>query len=323
MFIFIEQLKELIKSYVIFETVANATNAPADKQRAKNCLDKINELRVGLAIDAEMREIFFEQVNIAAAQKSFYFSKNDIAFAVKQGIAYLENGVTLSMINQGLKRKTITREPVNWQQLFASVQSLALGQQTLFEMPETLRFGANQSLDFTVKNATTLGYLFLHGCTFKDNLEDIARRDITAEFLDEQGNTKYLPETQIVPLEFIFPSNVINTYATAPNGNENIFSIKNERSVLLTHVSTTATNARIDKLTDEGRNQTICSRIEMAGVASNYQNAYETFYPLPFPHLLRRGDRLKAVIQNGSPMAANAVMPANALNVLCFKGITL
>lgn len=323
MFILIEQLKELIKSYVIFQTVANATNNAQDIARAKSCLDKINEIRTGLAVDAEMREIFFEQKNIAASKKSFYFSKNDIAFAVKQGIAYLENGVTLSMINQGSKKKTITREPVAWQQLFPSVQSLALGQQTMFEMPETLRFGENQSLNFTVNNATALGYLFLHGCTLKDSLEDIARRDVISEFLAENGDTLYLPETQIVPIEFIFPSNVINTYATAPNGDENIFSIKNERSVLLTHVSTTATNSRIDKLTDEGRNQTLCSRIEMAGVASAYQNAFTAFYPLPYPHLLRRGDRLKAVIQNGSPMAANAVMAANVLNVLCFKGITL
>jgi hypothetical protein len=312
----IQKLIELIKTYTIFASVG-------DTVRAKAALDEINTIRLALGIDASMREIYFSQVNVPVNTKSLYFSRNDTAFTVKQGLGYLENGVTLSMINQGLKRRTITREPVAWQQLFATVQSLALGQQTMFDLPESLRFGENQSLNFTVQGQTTAGYIFLHGATLKDNLEDIAKADLQSEYLDTNGETKYLPETQLVPLEFIFPSNTTGTYATAPNGNENIFSLKNERSVLLTHVSATAINCRLDKLTDEGRNQTLAERVEMAGVASNYQNAYTTFYPLPYPHLLRKGDRLKAVIMNGSPMQAGGVQAANAKNVLCFKGITL
>lgn len=323
MSVFIKKLAELIKSYTIFQTVASGANDATYQKLADDCLKEINQIRIALAIDAEMKEVFFAQRNIGANERSIYFSKNDMAFNVVQGIGYFENGVTLSMINQGSRKKTITREPVAWQQLFPTVQSLALGQQTMFPLPETLRFGENQSLNFTIQGQTLASYLFLHGYTLKDNLEDVAKNDIEAEFLDANGNTKYLPETQIVPIEFKFPSNVLGTYATAPNGAEDIFSLKNERSVLLTHVSTTATNCRIDKLTDEGRNQTLAERVEMAGVASNYQNAFTTWYSLPNPHLLRRGDRLKAVIQNGSPMAANAVQAADVQHVLCFKGITL
>lgn len=316
-------LQNLIKSYTVFETVANTSNNVEDRKRANDALKALNDLRFALAVDAELREIFFSQVNVSAVARLISFSQNDIAYIVKQGIAYLENGVTLSLVNQGAKKKTITREPVAWQQLFPTQQSLALGQQTMFQLPEALRFSENQALQISIANQTTAGFLFLHGCNLKNNLENVTKRDIEAEYKDASGNTLYLPETQIVPISFLFPSNVIGTLATATNGDENIFSIKNERSVLLTHVSTTALNCRIDKLTDVGKNQTLAEKIEITGLASDYANQFSTWYPLPYPHLLWKGDRLKAVIMNGSPMQANAVQAANVTQYLCFKGITL
>jgi hypothetical protein len=318
----IDKLQELVKTYTILQTVASATNNADDLKRANDALLVLNQYRLALAVDAEMREIFWNQESVGATLKTLNFSQNDKAYIVKQGIAFLENGVTLSLINQGAKKKTITRNPVAWQQLFASVQSLALGQQTVFDMPEALRFGENQALQIGVENQTIAGFLFLAGCTLKDNLEEIAKRDIQSEFIDAQGNTKYLPETQLVPLRFIFTGG-LGTFAVAPDGGEDIFSIKNDRSVLLTEVSTTATNCRIDKLTDLGRNQTLCTRIEAAGVASNHQNAFGTFYPLPFPHLLRAGDRLQVVMQNGSPMNGNALATQDVVQILCFRGVTL
>jgi hypothetical protein len=319
----IATLQNLIKNYTTFQTLADTTRDPQHARLAQDALNTLNNVRLSLGFDAEMREVFYSQINVSTIQKTISFSSNDIAYIIKQGIAYLENGVTLSMINQGAKKKTITREPVAWQQLFATQQGLALGQQTVFPLPEALRFNENQALQISIANQTQAGFLFLHGCNLKANLENVTRRDLEREFKTEKGETIYLPETQLVPIAYQFPSNVIGTYATAPNGDENIFSAKNGRSVLLTHVSTTATNCRIDSLTDTGKNQTLAQKCEVTGIAADYNNAFTTWHPLPYPHLLWRGDRLKLVMMNGSPMQADQVTAADVTQYLCFKGITL
>lgn len=334
MFLAIEQLRESIKTYTVAQTVALASNAAIDIDYANKVLSQINTLRLNIAIEAEMREIFWAQVDIPVAAnvntvQNNWFSKNDRAFLIRRGIAALDAGAQVSLVNQGEKQRTITRESVAWQQLFSSVQSVALGQQIPFDLPETLRFGENQSLNVAIQGESTgvgsvpQGYLFLHGATTKENIDEATIQNLQDEFIDKDGNTIYLPETQIVPLLFQFPDGAtVGTYATDPNGSENIFSVKSEKSVLLTRVSSSQTLFRIDKLTDEGRNQTLCERIEVQGVASDMTNPFTTFYDLPFPHLLRRGDRLKGIFQDGS-ILSDGIVEHDVLTYLTFEGITI
>lgn len=334
MFLAIEQLRELIKTYTVAQTVALATNAASDIDYADGLLTAINQTRINLALEAEMRQIFWEQLTVPVAAnvntvRNVWFSKNDQAFIIRRGIAALDSGVQISLLNQGEKQRTITRESVAWQQLFSSCQSVALGQQTLFDLPEALRFGENQSLNIGVQGEVTgaasssNGYIFLHGATLKDSISDATVQGLKDEFIDADGNTLYLPETQLVPLLFQFPSATADEYATDPNGSENIFTVKSEKSVLLTRVSSSQINFRINKLTDEGRNQTLCDRISLEGVASNMTNTFTTYYDLPYPHLLRRGDRLKLVAQNGGNLGSGSTVDANILSYLAFEGITL
>lgn len=333
MILAIEQLKELIKSYTIAQTIADASGSQTDTDKATQLLNTINNLRLQLAINAEMYEVFWNQVVIplgASANNVYntWFSKNDKAWLLRRGIAALDAGALVSLLNQGKREKVITRDPVAWQQLFSAIQLVGLGQQTLFDLPETLRFGVNQALNIAVQGEVTgvgvpaKGYIFLHGATLKQNLEETTVKELQSEFINEQGETIYLPETQLVPLIFQFASATAGTYATDANGASDIFTVKNDRSVLITHVSSTFPLCRIDKLSDEARNQTLCERVEMQGVASDYTNTYGTWYELPFPHLLRRGSRFKGVFQQGSVML-NQVEPTATLGYLAFKGITL
>lgn len=334
MFLAIEQLRELIKSYTVAQTVALASNAGADIEYADRLLAQINQTRLNIALEAEMREVFWSQVDVPVAASALtvqnaWFSKNDRSFLIRRGIAAFDSGVAVSLLNQGERQRTITREPVAWQQLFSSVQSVALGQQLPFDLPETLRFGENQALNIAIQGEVTgvgtvpQGYLFLQGATTKENVDEATVQNLKDEFIDKDGNTIYLPETQLVPLLFQFPTGATDIFATDPNGSPNIFSVKSEKSVLLTRVSCSETLLRIDKLTDEGRNQTFCERIEVQGVASDMTNQFTTFYDLPFPHLLRKGDRLKGVFQNGGNLSGAEFVPADKLTYLTFEGITL
>lgn len=324
----LEKIKEDIKAYYIAADKANATNNKADKDFALAVLAEINKTRLSLGVLAEKAEIFFSQIDIPAQSSannvySEWFSKNDRSYRIIRGIASLLVAAKVGLeIQGGNKAKIITRNPTAWQQIFSSVQSVALGQQIPFDLPEELRFAENQSLQVSAQGQTSNGYIFLHGNTNKENLEESTINELKAEIFDENGQTKYLPETQLVPLTFEFPSATIDTFATDGQGKNEIYSLKNERSVLLTHVSTTAVNCRIFLLQDEGKNQTITERCEMAGLASLMTNAFTTYYPLPKPHLLKRGDRLKAIIQNGSPLAADTTQAANVQQQLTFKGIT-
>lgn len=329
----IERLKELIKTYTVAASVANATRSGVDIKRATDLLNAINGIRIDLLRNAEMREIFYLQQDIAAAAnantvQNTWVSKNDIDYTFKRGIAYLLNGVNISFVNQGARAIEITRNKTAWQQLFSQVQAGApFGQQIPFDFPETLRFGENQSLNVGLQGQTSAGYLFFHGATLKNDLAESSVNAIRREFLTDDGITKYLPETQIVPLEFKFTAETAGNPAVDANGDTNIFSVKNDRSVLLTEVSTTAiqiedTNSCRITLSDEGKNLNICDTVDIQGVAADSTNPFTTYYPLPEPHLLRRGDRLKLKALNGGNIFADA-LPADTLYYITFRGITI
>jgi hypothetical protein len=311
MFSLIQQLQELIKSYYIALTY--------DTAKAASILQTINDLRLQVAIDAEMREIFYSQVNVPANasgfQENVWFSRNDISYIVNRGLADLLEAVTVSAVNQGNRQRIITREPLKWQQLFAATQNNTLGQQTLFDLPQEIQFQQNEALGLSITGQTDAGFIFFHGCTLKDNLEDVRRQDLANEIAG------YLPEPQLIPILFQFPSNAIGTIAINAAGGDQIFSTKYDRSIVITEVSTTASRVRFT-LTDEARNQLICERVEARGIASNFENKFTTYYKLPYPHLLRKGDRLRADILNGSLMTNNAEAQ-DTVFFLTFKGYSM
>lgn len=310
-FLYIEQLKEQLKSYFIAKTY--------DERFARDLLTEINARRLQIAIDAEMREIFYAQQDIPAVatgyQQSVWFSKNDIRYNLRRAIANLVETVTISATNQGNAQRIITREPIAWQQIFSAIESNIFGQQIPFDFEQEMRFAENESLGLAIQGQTSDGQIFYHGCTLKDALVEATANDLKSEI------GEYLPQPQIVPLIFQFPSAVVGSDATDASGGNQIFSAKNSRSVLLTHVSTTAPDCRLT-IIDEGRNQMLCDTIEMRGVAGLYTNEYTTYYPLPYPHLLRRGDRLKIRVLQGSLISGNE-MTINTLNYLTFKGYTI
>lgn len=323
----IDRLHELLKSYTVAASVANATKAPADADRAQALLDSINKIRIDLAVNAEMREVFWQQKNIPAAAnanivQNIFVSKNDINYTFTRGIASLLVATNLRLLNQGARAIEITRNATAWQMLFSDIQkAVPLGQQIPFNFPETLFFGENQSLNIGIQGQTSAGFMFFHGATLKDNLLESSIADIRREFLTDDGNTRYIPETQIVPIEFKFADANAGTIATDGNGDDQIFTVKNDKSVLLTEVSTTTPAMRVT-LTDEGKNLTFCDTVEVAGIAATATNPFTGWYPLPEPHLLRRGDRIKLKGINGSLITGDETA-ANTLNYLAFRGHTL
>lgn len=311
MFPLIDQLQELIKSYYISLTY--------DTDKAAMILQQINDIRLKIALDAEMRQIFWQQLNVPANasgfQQNVWFSRNDIKYIVNRGLADLVLNATVSAVNQGNRQRIITREPLAWQQIFPATQNNANGQQTLFNLPQEIEFQENEALGLSITGQTVAGFLFFHGCTLKDTLEDVRRSEIVNEI------EQYLPEPQLVPMLFEFSSAVAGTLAINPAGGDQIFSTKNDKSVVLTHVSTTASKCRLT-LIDEARNQTLCNRVEMRGVASAFNDQFTTYYELPYPHLLRKGDRLRADILNGSDMTGDT-QAINVLHFLTFKGYSM
>jgi hypothetical protein len=309
----INTLQELIKSY----TIAQAYSPT----KAKALREQINAIRLEIAIDAEMREIFYAQQLVppltnAAFAQSIWFTKDDIRYIIKRGVARLTANATVSVVNQGNRQRIITREPIAWQQFFSDIQNAppALGQQTLFDLPQELEFTENEALGIQIQGQVANdGYLFYHGCTLKDNLDEARVSDINAEI------ESYIPEgAQIVPILFQFTAAAAGNPAVNAAGGADILSAKNSRSVVLTHFSTSAQECRFT-LQDTGRNQLICQDIEMRGVAAGATNQFTTWYELPFPHLLRRGDRLKLQAINGSVITGNNTA-ANTVQYFAAKG---
>jgi hypothetical protein len=311
MFPYINELQEALKSYYI----ANSY----DKAKANAILNEINERRLSIAVDALARNIFYGQVDIPANssgyQQTVQFAKDDIKYIINRGIASLDDGTTIAATNQGNKQRIITREAIAFQQLFAVTQNATNGQQTLIDLPQEIMFDANEVLSLALQNQTNPGWLFFHGCTLKDYLEDAQIKDLENEI------SSYLPEPQLVPIVFQFPDATAGTLAINASGGNQVVSTKNPRSIILTGVSTTASDCRMT-LIDEARNQIICDRVEARGIASDFENQFTTYYDLPYPHLLRAGDRIRADILNGSDITASTET-VNALRYLTFRGFTM
>lgn len=308
MFTQIESLHELVKSYIVASYY--------DSKRANELLETINELRLEIAVNSDLREIYYAQVNVPANATGFgqslWFTKDDIKYSIVRGIAALEVDTTISAANQGNSQRIITREPISWQQLFTGVFSENIGQLRLLDLPNEILFDKNEAFGISLQNQTTAGYIFYHGTTFKENLEN-TRVDELRESI-----SKYIPQPNLVPIIFQFPSATADTKAVNAAGGNDIFSAKYDKDIILTHVSTTAINAKFS-IVDTSKNQTIADNVEAQGIAGFSDNPYESYYRLPHPHLLQKGSRLKLNAINGSDITTDTE-DANTLLYLTFKG---
>lgn len=312
-------LNEYIKSYHIFKK-----SAPS---MAAEYLKRINETRLHIAILAQERQIFIEQLlvkaNASGYKNDVFFTHDDINSLISKFIAFLKQDTTLTLTQQGTREILFTRQAIAWQQLASQTQDTTnVGQKIPFDLLQEIYLEKSQTLDFGVTNQTTDdGFIFVHGCNLKnDPLSDIQFLKDEIEAKDFFGNP-CIPEPVLVPIQFIFPSATIDSKATAVDGGPDIFSIKNDRSVILTEVSTTSLNSRITLL-DRGRDQEICNEVESLGIAGDYRNQYTVYYPLPYPHLLMAQDRLQLRALNGSDITASQE-PADADQVICFRGFTI
>lgn len=316
----LSQIQELAKSYY--------TALIYDQNKANALKLRIDALRLELALQAEVREIFYESVEVEAQpvadyRRDIYFSKNDIRYTVAQGIAFLDNGATVNLGTEGNRYRAITREEVAWQTLFSNIQGLGLptGCQKAFKLPIELRFRENENLNFGVSGQTSgKGYIYIAGSTLSDEIFHESKLDALREEISGR-----LPQSELVPLVYQFPSAVAGTLAVDSGGRSEIFSQKSGKSVLLTHVATDSPNTTITSLSDEGRNQQIISdpNMSMVGFSADARNTIDNWYELPYPHLLRKGDRFKATILNGNDVNGGATETADINKYLVFKGQTL
>lgn len=312
-------LNELIKSYHVY--------ARFDAAKARELLEKINGYRLEIALAAEQREIFYSQLtaeaNVTGYKNDLTFTRDDQASVVSRIVAFLEADVTISLTQLGRREQLLTRQQVQWQQLFSDVQDGAVrGEQIPFDFPQEILLDRDESLAIGVTNQSAInGQLILHGANLKDaESPDVVRIKKEILTLDENGRPR-LPQTQLVPIQFRFTAAVSGNRAVAVDGGDQIFSLKSRRSVILTDVSTDSINSRIS-LTDTGRNQEICTEVESLGIAGFVTNQFTTYYPLPYPHLLRGGDRLRLMGLNGSAITA-AQDAADTTFTVCFRGFTI
>ncbi len=312
-------INELIKSYHVF--------CKFDKNKAAEILTQINKYRLQIAILADQRQIFIEQLNIPANASGYkqdvFFTHDDIDSLVTRMIGNLVNGTKISLVQQGTRENLFTRQSMDWQQLMSQIQfGTVVGQQIPFDFPQEIYLEKSQTLDIGVTGQTSDGRIFVHGCNLKDDAAPNASI-LAAEIagLDSDGNP-LLPVTQIVPVLFTFPSAVAGTAATAINGGSDIYSIKSDRSVILTEVAVFAANGYKVTLIDKGRDQLICDQVDILGVAGNAHSQYAAYYPLPYPHLLRRQDRIQLKGINGSAITGGT-QAADTPVTLAFRGFTI
>lgn len=311
------QLNEMLKTYRVV--------ASFDAKEANNLLQKINELRLSIALIAEQRQIFWEQkeveANASGYKNDIYFTSDDIKSLISRLIANLLITTDLSLTQQGRKENIFTRQSIPFQQLASVIQTITTGQAIPLDLPQEIFLDKNDSLDIGVIGQTSAGQIFVHGCNLKDdyspNVQAI-KNEIWAK--DEQGNPN-LPQPVLVPIQFKFTANTLNNKAVAIDSGANIFSLKSSKSVILTDISTTAQNCRIS-LIDRGRNQTLCDEVESLGIAGFYQSRYTVYYPLPYWHLLRQTDRFELQALNGS-LITNNQEPADTVQTMCFRGYTI
>jgi len=312
-------LNELIKNYHIFSSF--------DAGKGRETLAKINELRLAAAIRAEQRQVFWKETPIPASPANYtedvFIASGDIRSVYSRFVAYLDQTATLALVQQGTREILFTRNAVPWQHLASGVQLpfTGNGQAFPFDLPQELFLDKNQSLNFAVTNQTNEGFIWSHGANLKDDLAPNAQ-ELANEIrsLDEFGNPN-LPQTVLVPLQFKFNSNVAGSRAVAVNGNTDIFSTKDSRSVLLTGISANCAYVKAT-LVDTGRNQLLCDEVNVAGISGYYTNKYSTFFPLPYPHLLRSQDRLQLKVVNGNDLDNNTE-PADTIFTICFRGYTI
>lgn len=311
-------LNELIKSYHVF--------AVFDQVKAAAILERINRYRLQIAVLAEQRQWFVDQLDVEANASGYkndiFFTHDDIDSLVIRMIAFLENGVTVSLVQQGTRENLFTRQSVAWQHLMSDVQiTPQTGQQIPFDFPQEIFLRKSQTLDIGITNQTAAGMVFVHGCNLKDDAapgQDALIKEINAREFDGRPN---LPKPQLVPIQFKFTVQAVDNKAVAVDGGDEIFSIKSERSVILTEISTTSINSRVTLL-DRGRNQEMCNEVESAGIAGFFTNQFTTWYPLPYPHLLRAYDRFQMRALNGSLISGEEDV-ADVTQTLCFRGFTI
>lgn len=313
------RLNELIKSYHVF--------CLFDKTKAAAILEQINKYRLQIAVLAEQRQWFVEELDVVANASGYkndvFFTHDDIDSLVIRMIGWLATGTTVSLVQQGTRENLFTRQAIAWQQLMSCVQNIAVsnGQLIPFDFPEEIYLEKSQTLDIGVTGQTVAGKVFVHGCNLKDDAapnRDDLEREITRIEFDGKPN---LPKPQLVPIQFKFTAAALNNKAVALDGGNQIYSIKSERSVILTEISTTAPNCRMT-LIDKGRDEEMCNEVEAAGIAGTSTNPFTNWYPLPYPHLLRSQDRIQMRGLNQS--AINGInTAADVTQTICFRGWTI
>lgn len=312
-------LNECIKSYHIF--------AKYDPVKAAEYLQRINEYRIHIVQLALQRQMFIEQLDVKANATGYkndvFFTHDDIDSLVIRFIAFLEEQVQLSLVQQGTREILFTRQSVAWQQLASQTQNTStnVGQKIPYDLPQEIYLEKSQTLDFGVTNQTSDGSIFVHGANLKDDPADnfeYFKNEILNVNLDNEPN---IPVPQIVPIQFKFNAQTVGDPAVAVDGGKDIYSVKSEKSVILTEVSVNTPDMRLSLL-DKGRNQEICTDVEALGVAGQFDNQYTVYYPLPYPHLLPAYDRLQMRGINGSDITGNAA-DADTTFTMAFRGFTI
>lgn len=312
-------LNELIKSYHVF--------AIFDQTKAKAILERINQYRLQIAVLAEQRQWFVEELQVVANASGYkndvFFTHDDIDSLVIRMIGWLAVGTKVSLVQQGTRENLFTRQSIAWQQLMSDVQNsaLAVGQQLPFDFPQEIYLEKSQTLDIGITDQTVAGKVFVHGCNLKDDAAP-NKGELIKEINRREANGKpNLPKPQLVPIQFKFTVAANDNKAVAVDGGQDIYSIKSERSVILTEISTTAVNSRMT-LIDKGRDEEMVNEVESAGVAALFTNPFTTWYPLPYPHLLRSQDRIQYRGLNGSSISGDHEL-ADVTQTVCFRGFTI
>lgn len=310
-------INELIKSYYIFSRF--------DPVKANEILERLNRYRLQLVTLAAQRQIFIEQLTIEANASGYkndvFFTHDDIDSLVSKFIAWLGNGTTISLVHQGTRENLFTRQPVAWQQLMSESQLVATnGQQIPFDLPQEIFLGKSQTLDIGVTNQTSEGLVFVHGANLIDNRENVDQLIAEINGVEFNGMPN-IPKPQLIPIQFKFESEDLDSPAVAVDGGDNILSVKNEKSVILTDISCTSLDFKMS-LEDKGRNMTIATNVEASGISALVTNQYTGYYPLPYPHLLRAKDRIQLRGLNVSAISSNPT-PTNVVQTLVFRGFTI
>jgi len=317
----IEALKQAIKTY--YALMPFSTTAQNSAR-----LDDIKARRLAIVREAAQRAIFYDYTlfqgqNVGETNTQF-FSRGDIKSILKRGIATFAQNVTVALTHQGIRENVFTRDKIAWQQLFSVIQNLVAtsehGQNIPFDYPSEIHFNENESLEIQLTNQQADGWLFHHGCNLIDSSVDLT--DLSNEI-----DNSPLPTAQYVPIVYRFADGI--EYANDGQNNKWIYSIKNNRSAILTGVSVAdsgdSPTGGLDcqlTLIDEGRNLEYANLIEMRGVAGCFLNPYTVYYPLPYPILLPRKDRLKIQVKNGSDISQTS-QPTNLNNYLNFCGFSI